>query len=92
VRRKREAIVTVASAPATPPGSDEIDVSYPSIASSSEISFPSNTGVACIFHASDRTRSKILIHREALRCRCFICFLAVLDSLLLVHFFFLKIQ
>uniref|UniRef100_K3ZF82 TPX2 C-terminal domain-containing protein n=1 Tax=Setaria italica TaxID=4555 RepID=K3ZF82_SETIT len=52
-RRKNEATVTAASAPATPPGAD---VSYPSIASSSEVSFPGIAGVACILDASDRTR------------------------------------
>ncbi|RCV19182.1 hypothetical protein SETIT_3G363800v2 [Setaria italica] len=51
-RRKNEATVTAASAPATPPGAD---VSYPSIASSSEVSFPGIAGVACILDASDRT-------------------------------------
>ncbi|XP_072148561.1 uncharacterized protein [Setaria viridis] len=59
-RRKNEATVTAASAPATPPGAD---VSYRSIASSSEVSFPGIAGVACILDASDRTRSRILIHR-----------------------------
>jgi hypothetical protein len=62
-RRKNEGTVTAASAPATPPGAEEIDVSYPSIASSSEVSFPGIAGVACILDASDRTRSRILIHR-----------------------------
>ncbi|KAG2621666.1 uncharacterized protein LOC120666568 isoform X2 [Panicum virgatum] len=54
-RRKNEATATSASAPATPPGAEEIDVSYPSIASSSEASFPAVAGVACILDASDRT-------------------------------------
>lgn len=52
------AIATV-SLPATPRGAEEIDVSYPSIASSSEVSFPVIPGVACILDASDRTRSRI---------------------------------
>ncbi|OEL19464.1 hypothetical protein BAE44_0019519 [Dichanthelium oligosanthes] len=56
-RRKNEATATATSvsSPATPPGAEEIDVSYPSIASSSEVSFPAIAGVACILDASDRT-------------------------------------
>ncbi|KAG2630213.1 hypothetical protein PVAP13_3KG498000 [Panicum virgatum] len=55
--RENEATATSpASTPATPPGAEEIDVSYPSIASSSEVSFPAVAGVACILDASDRTR------------------------------------
>ncbi|KAJ1265975.1 hypothetical protein BS78_08G115500 [Paspalum vaginatum] len=46
---------TAPSSPATPQGAEEIDVSYPSIASSSEVSFPAIAGVACILDASDRT-------------------------------------
>ncbi|KAG2630214.1 uncharacterized protein LOC120701574 isoform X2 [Panicum virgatum] len=54
--RENEATATSpASTPATPPGAEEIDVSYPSIASSSEVSFPAVAGVACILDASDRT-------------------------------------
>ncbi|RLN27543.1 hypothetical protein C2845_PM05G13850 [Panicum miliaceum] len=53
--RKNEATAASASTPATPPGAEEIDVSCPSIASSSEASFPAISGVACILDASDRT-------------------------------------
>ncbi|KAL6846987.1 hypothetical protein ACP4OV_022840 [Aristida adscensionis] len=59
-RRKDEAAAsattatTASASPSTPPpAAEEIDVSYPSVASSSEVSFP---GVACILDASDRTR------------------------------------
>jgi len=83
-RRKNEATATSASAPETPPGAEEIDVSYPSIASSSEVSFPAVAGVACILDASDRTRSRIPIHRCI--ASPLLCFLAVLDPLLLVRF------
>jgi len=83
-RRKNEATATSASAPATPPGAEEIDVSYPSIASSSEASFPAVAGVACILDASDRTRSRIPIHRCI--ASPLLCSLAVLDPLLLVRF------
>ncbi|CAD6269707.1 unnamed protein product [Miscanthus lutarioriparius] len=58
-RRKDEGTATATatvSLPATPRGAEEIDVSYPSIASSSEVSFPVIPGVACILDASDRTR------------------------------------
>nr|CAB3466278.1 unnamed protein product [Digitaria exilis] len=59
-RRKDEATATARatseSAPEMPPGAEEIDVSYPSIASSSEVSFPAVAGVACILDTSDRTR------------------------------------
>ena len=83
--RKNEATATSpASTPATPPGAEEIDVSYPSIASSSEASFPAVAGVACILDASDRTRSRIPIHRCI--ASPLLCFLAVLDPLLLVRF------
>jgi len=61
-RRKDEGTATATatvSLPATPRGAEEIDVSYPSIASSSEVSFPVIPGVACILDASDRTRSRI---------------------------------
>ncbi|XP_066381416.1 uncharacterized protein [Miscanthus floridulus] len=57
-RRKDEGTSTAtatASLPATPRGAEEIDVSYPSVASSSEVSFPVIPGVACILDASDRT-------------------------------------
>ena len=83
--RENEATATSpASTPATPPGAEEIDVSYPSIASSSEASFPAVAGVACILDASDRTRSRIPIHRCI--ASPLLCFLAVLDPLLLVRF------
>ena len=73
--RENEATATSpASTPATPPGAEEIDVSYPSIASSSEASFPAVAGVACILDASDRTRSRIPIHR---RCFAFLLFLTL---------------
>ena len=49
-------------------------MSYPSIASSSEVSFPAVAGVACILDASDRTRSRIPIHR---RCFAFLLFLTL---------------
>ena len=65
-RRKDEGTATATatvSLPATPRGAEEIDVSYPSIASSSEVSFPVIPGVACILDASDRTRSRFLTHR-----------------------------
>ncbi|KAG0521380.1 hypothetical protein BDA96_08G155500 [Sorghum bicolor] len=56
-RRKDEGTATATvSLPATPRGAEEIDISYPSIASSSEVSFPVIPGVACILDASDRTR------------------------------------
>ncbi|KAF8776413.1 hypothetical protein HU200_003520 [Digitaria exilis] len=48
-RRKDEATATAMatseSAPEMPPGAEDIDVSYPSIASSSEVSFPAVAGV-----------------------------------------------
>uniref|UniRef100_A0A804LQX3 TPX2 C-terminal domain-containing protein n=1 Tax=Zea mays TaxID=4577 RepID=A0A804LQX3_MAIZE len=53
-RRKDEATAT-ATLTATPRGAEEIDVSCPSVASSSEVSFPAIPGVACILDASDRT-------------------------------------
>ncbi|WVZ90914.1 hypothetical protein U9M48_037167 [Paspalum notatum var. saurae] len=61
-RRRNEATTTTtttttaaASPPATPQGAEEIDASYPYIASPSEVSFPAIAGVACILDASDRT-------------------------------------
>ena len=77
-RRKDEgtatATVTV-SLPATPRGAEVIDVSCPSIASSSEVSFPVIPGVACILDASDRTRSRVP-RPSLLHTHCF----AVLDN------------
>ncbi|KAF8667509.1 hypothetical protein HU200_052704 [Digitaria exilis] len=55
-RGRATARATSESAPEMPPGAEEIDVSYPSIASSSEVSFPAVAGVACILDTSDRTR------------------------------------
>jgi hypothetical protein len=57
----------------------EIDVSYPSITSSSEVSFPSITDVACILDASDRTTPGLIFCSiDALRYCCFNYFLAIL--------------
>lgn len=58
-RRNEGTATATVSLPATLRGAEEIDVSYPSIASSSEVSFPAIPGVACILDASDRTRSRI---------------------------------
>ncbi|PWZ33849.1 Protein TPX2 [Zea mays] len=54
-RKNQGTAAATASSPATPQGAEEIDVSHPSIASSSEVSFPAIAGVACILDASDRT-------------------------------------
>lgn len=55
-RRKNKATATTALLPATLLGTMEIDVSYRSIASSSEVSFPAIVGIACIVEVTDRTR------------------------------------
>jgi hypothetical protein len=68
-RKNQGTAAATASSPATPRGAEEIDVSHPSIASSSEVSFPAIAGVACILDASDRTRSRIpqpLLHMHCL--------------------------
>ncbi|XP_062204439.1 microtubule-destabilizing protein 60-like isoform X2 [Phragmites australis] len=70
-RRKNEATPTARKASessSTPTAADEIDVSYPSIVSSSEVSFPAIAGVPCILDASDRT-SRIRAARDQRRQR-----------------------
>ncbi|KAL6620469.1 hypothetical protein ACP70R_035608 [Stipagrostis hirtigluma subsp. patula] len=54
-RRKKNKATTVASTLTPSPSAEEINVSCPSVASSSDVSFPAIAGVDCIPDASDRT-------------------------------------
>ncbi|KAL6655979.1 hypothetical protein ACP70R_006805 [Stipagrostis hirtigluma subsp. patula] len=61
-RRKKNKATTVASTLTPSPSAEEINVSCPSVASSSDVSFPAIAGVACIPDASYRIRIVLALY------------------------------